>query len=238
MKPDTRDQSERIAADLRVQITTGQLPPGARLPSIPVLAAERGVSTTAVQAAWDILKAEGYLVSETGKGVSVRDHHQFTMDVTAYFDPAERGIEYRVLVVAEVEAPVDVAAALGEERAVLRHRLMLHQDEPVELSWSYYPVSLAVGTPLAEQRKLQGGAPRVLRELGYPEREFVDRLSARLPTIEEAEALDIPQGVPVLRQFRTVYSTDERPVEVSVIIKPGHLYELSYRQSVSVDDQR
>ncbi|MFD0883085.1 GntR family transcriptional regulator [Streptosporangium algeriense] len=238
MKPDNRGQSERIAAELRAQIMAGRFQPGVKLPSIPAWAAEHGVSTTAVQTAWRILKAEGHLVSEGGKGVFVRDRHQFTADVAAYFDPAERAIEYKMLAVAEVEAPADVAAALGEERAVLRHRLMLHQDEPVELTWSYYRASLAEGTPLAGRRRIQGGAPRVLRELGYPEREFVDRLSVRPPTTEEAEALDIPQGVPVLRQFRTVYSANERPVEVSVIIKPGHLYELSYRQSVSVDDQR
>ncbi|MER7133844.1 GntR family transcriptional regulator [Streptosporangium saharense] len=238
MKPDTRDQSERIAADLRAQIMAGQIPPGAQLPSIPALAAKRGVSTTAVQTAWRILKAEGYLVSETGKGVFVRDRHQFTVNAAAYFDPAERGVKYKLLDVVEVTAPADVAAALGEEQAVLRRRLTLRQDEPVELSWSYYPVSLVAGTPLAGRGKIRGGAPQVLQDLGYPERDFVDRLSVRPPTTEEAEALDIPQGVPVLRQFRTVYSADERPVEVSVIIKPGHLYELSYRQSISVDDQR
>ncbi|MER7505953.1 UTRA domain-containing protein [Nonomuraea pusilla] len=73
-------------------------------------------------------------------------------------------------------------------------------------------------------------ASAVLAELGFPQREFTDRVSSRMPTPEEVEHLDIPDGVSVLRQFRVVYSDDDRPIEVTILIKPGHLYELRYRQ--------
>lgn len=236
LRPDSRDQSEKIAADLRAQIMAGLLPPGTQLPSVPTFAADRGVSTTAIQNAWRILKAEGYLVSQTGKGVYVRDRRQFVVDVAAYYEPASRGVTYTLLRVEQLRAPEDVAVALGEETAVLRHRRTDRDGDPVELSWSYYPTSVVAGTPLTGRSKIRGGAPAILTGLGYPEREFVDRISVRPPTTEEAEGLDLPEGVPVLRQFRVIYSDDRKPIEVSVIVKPGHLYELKYRQVIPGTD--
>ena len=83
----------------------------------------------------------------------------------------------------------------------------------------------------AHKRRVKGGAPRILEELGYPEREFTDRVSVRMPTTEEIEMLDLPE-VPVIRQFRTVFSDNDRPVAVNIMIKGGHRYDLVYRQTV------
>lgn len=234
MKPDDRPQVEKIAATLRAQVMAGLLPAGHQLTSIPKLAEEHGVSTTTIQAAFRILKREGFLISRAGAGVYVREGN-FTVRAVAYFNPADRGVTYKILDVTEGEAPADVAAALGEDRAVCRCRLMLRGETPVELSRSYYPASWAAGTALAGRGRIRGGAPAVLAELGHPERGWTDRISTRAPTTEEAEILEIPQGVPVLRQFRTVYSDDRRPVEVSVLIKPGHLYELEYDQVIPIE---
>ncbi|MFC3983430.1 GntR family transcriptional regulator [Streptosporangium jomthongense] len=232
MKPDNRPQVEKVAASLRAEIMAGLLPARHQLTSIPRLAVEFGVSTATIQSAFKILKEEGLLDSRAGAGVYVREGNPFAVRAAAYFIPTDRGVTYKILDVSEGPAPADIAVALGEERAVLRHRLMLRAETPVELSRSYYPASWAAGTALAGRGKIRGGAPAVLAELGYPEREWSDRISCRPPTAEEAETLEIPQGVPILRQFRTVYSDSRRPVEVSVLIKPGHLYELEYQQVV------
>ncbi|WP_375782477.1 hypothetical protein [Streptosporangium becharense] len=53
----------------------------------------------------------------------------------------------------------------------------------------------------------------------------------RQPTTHEVEELDLPIEVPVMRQFRVIYSNNQRPVEVSILIKGGHIYELSYQQA-------
>lgn len=97
---------------------------------------------------------------------------------------------------------------------------------------------IAAGSPLAGRAKILGGAPQVLAELGYPQLEFVDRLSARSPTTEELEGLDLPDDVPVIRQLRVIYSGNQNPVEVSIQIKGAHLYELEYREIItpSLDD--
>jgi GntR family transcriptional regulator len=108
---------------------------------------------------------------------------------------------------------------------------MRHAGDPVELDYSYYALDLVAGSDLAGKRRIKGGAPRVLAELGYPEREFTDRVSVRMPTTEEIEALDLPE-VPVIRQFRTVLSDGGKPVAVNIMIKGGHRYDLVYRQAV------
>jgi hypothetical protein len=100
--------------------------------------------------------------------------------------------------------------------------------EPVELVRSYYPLDITRGTALTGLRKIKGGTPTLLTDLGFPPRHAVDRVSARVPTQEQYRWLKLPGDLPVLRTLRVVYSDDDRPVEATVMIKAGHLYELRY----------
>lgn len=214
---------------------SGDLPAGAQLPSTQQFMDQYDASNTSVGSALSALKAEGFVTSRVGKGVYVRDRQPFVIRVGSYFAPSGRGWSYKLLTVAEVRPPAEVAAAYGlteDGRAVLRQRLMLHAGEPVELSWAYYPGEIATGTPLAGRAKIVGGAPQVLAELGYPQAYFIDRVSARPPTTEELEALDLPDDMPVIRQLRTVYAEGNRPVEVTIGVKGAHLYELEYRETI------
>lgn len=61
----------RLAAGVRSLVVDGCLPPGTRVPAERVLAAALGVSRTTVTAAYDVLRAEGYLVSAHGAGSHV-----------------------------------------------------------------------------------------------------------------------------------------------------------------------
>ncbi len=214
---------------------SGALRPGEQLPSTPHLVARFDAANATIQRALQSLKDEAFLRGHAGKGVFVREKRQFVVQAATYKAPGPRGYGYELLDVAEVKPPNDVATALAlsdGDRVVMRHRLLLHDGDPVELSWSYYPLAIAAGSPLAGRKKIRGGAPQVLAQLGFPERRFEDRVSVRQPTTKEVEGLDLPADVPVFRQFRVVYSDFQRPVEVSILIKGGHLYELSYDQVV------
>ncbi|MBW4719642.1 GntR family transcriptional regulator [Saccharothrix obliqua] len=231
-RTDSRPLHQQVAAALRAQIMAGELASGTQLPSTAQLVETYSASNPTIQKALALLKDEGYLRSHPGKGVYVRDRESFVVEAGNYFAPSARGYSYQLLDVAEVNPPADVAAALGlgdRERAVVRHRLMSHDGEPVELSHSYYPARLAIGTPLAGKGKIRGGAPQALADLGSPQRRFTDRLSVRQPTPDEVQLLDLPAEVPVIRQFRVIYTDDDRPVETTVMVKGGHLYELLYR---------
>jgi GntR family transcriptional regulator len=107
---------------------------------------------------------------------------------------------------------------------------------PVELVSLYCPVELAAGTPLAENRRIAGGTPRVLAELGHAPGRAVEQVGTRLATVEEFVTLRLPEVMPILRQFRVVYDTADRPVEVQVLIKAGHKYELQYELPASSEE--
>lgn len=230
-RADDRPPYEQMAAEMRARIMAGDLAPGTQLPSTAHLVAEFGVSNTTVQKALAVLKAEGYLTSRQGKGVYVRDRQPFRVEVGAYFAPAPGGYSYELLEVGEVPAPNAVAAAFNiadGDHVLLRRRLLRHGGRPVEVEWSYYPLELAGGTELAGSQRIPGGAHRVLADLGHDLLHFTDAVSSRMPTSEEVDLLVLPE-VPVIRQFRVAYSHDDRPVEVSVLVKGSHLYELVYR---------
>jgi GntR family transcriptional regulator len=226
---------EQVAADVRAQIMAGDFAPGTQLPSTAQMVEQFGVSNTTVQKALAVLKREGYLSSRRGKGIYVRDRQPFRVGVAAYLPASEGGYSYDILQTGEHTPPAELARALGTgpgEPAMLRCRLLRHQGHPVEAGWSYYPLDIVRGSALAGPGRVRGGAPRVLAELGYPERYFTDAVSARMPTAEEASLLQLPD-VPVIRQFRVIYSDHDRPVEASVLIKGAHMYELLYRQLVT-----
>jgi GntR family transcriptional regulator len=111
---------------------------------------------------------------------------------------------------------------------LLREQILLLDGEPAELVKSYYPVEIARGTAIAEQKKIRGGTPRALADLGYPPLRCVDTVSARIPTPEQVKALKSPTKLPILRTLRVVHSNDDRVIEVTVMAKAGHLYELQY----------
>src|SRR5256886_13282923 len=63
----------RLAADeLRRRILAGAIPPGALLPSEAALIAEFGVSRGTIREAMALLRAEGLVVTEHGRGTHAR----------------------------------------------------------------------------------------------------------------------------------------------------------------------
>lgn len=244
---DKRAMHLRIAADIRDQILSNDIEPGDPLPSTQQMAEHYGASPTTVQNAMRLLKEEELVVGQAGKATTAREHRMRVMRPASYFAPVEPGERYRwlaeaerlgmaaeseLLDVAEVLPPLGVAKALGlaaGEGAVMRRQLLKLNGEPAELVENYYPLDIARGTAIEGDRKVKGGVPTLLAELGYPFRRAVDRVSARTPTYDQGVFLKLPMPeIPVLRTFRVVYSNDDRVIEVSVLAKAGHLYELEY----------
>ncbi|MGW1780330.1 GntR family transcriptional regulator [Streptomyces sp. NPDC002143] len=243
---DRRSLHERIAADLRDDIMSGELAPGANLPTTAQLKDRFDASSATVQKALQLLKDEGLVIGRAGAAVTVREHRQRTVRPAALMTPGGPGAPYRwlaeaakygtharteLLDVTETRPPADVRAALGlppDGTALLRAQILLVDDEPAELVESYYPSDLAQGTPLAERRRIRGGTPALLTELGHPPRRSTDRVSARVPTQDQYRALRLTSSMPVLRTLRVIHSDAGRPVEVTVMVKAGHLYELQY----------
>ncbi|MFI5740288.1 GntR family transcriptional regulator [Streptomyces anulatus] len=250
---DSRPLHERIAADLRDDIMSGNLALGDSLPSTAQLKERFGAANATVQKALQLLKSEHLVVGRAGASVTVREHRQRTIRPAAYMAPSPTGEPYRwlteaansgacarstLLDVSEAEPPADVADALALQpggTAILRHQLLSIDDEPAELVASYYPLDIAEGTAITERRRIPGGTPTLLASLGHPPRLSVDRVSARVATQEQYKLLRLPGDLPVLRTLRVVFSDDERPIEATVMVKAGHLYEVQYEFAPEFD---
>ncbi|MER5638183.1 GntR family transcriptional regulator [Kitasatospora sp. NPDC002227] len=248
-REDPRAVHQRIAADLRDEILSGELPREARLPSTAVLIDRFGASNASVQKAVNLLKDEHLVTSRAGASTTVTYRPRRIMVPAAYSAPAAPGETYRwiseaegqgyratieLLSVGKVAAPREVAAAFGIEAGELvarRAQILRLDDQPAELVHSHYPLAIAEGTPLLEFRKIRGGTPALLAAMGHTPAPdgTVDRISACIPTQEQFVALHLPgELVPVLRTFRVVRSTKDVIIEVTVMAKAGHLYELQY----------
>lgn len=245
-EPGVWSTQDQIAAYLRDGILSGDFPAGGKLPSSRKLTERFGAAAQTIRNAVITLEKEGLAYSRQGAGVIVREHPQRTMEPAAYKTPPTGDGKYQwiseaekrgssgkseLLDVEEVVPPVAVQQAfdLGpDERVLLRRQVLFLDDSPCELVEVYVPLDLTAGTPITEKRKIRGGVGRVLAEAGFPPIRCVDKVAARWPTPEQARALRMPTKLPVLRTFRVTYSEGDRPVQVEIMAKAGHLYELQY----------
>lgn len=153
-------------------------------------------------------------------------------------DAATRGTvgTQRLLSVGTEVPTSDVQRALElspDDMVVVRRRLILADDTPVELADSYYPAIIAAGTPLAESKKIKGGAVRILDDLGHGVGWANETITARLASTEEAELLAISIQDPLLILARTSRSKGGRPVEFTLNrMVPSTSLPLAYRVQV------
>src|SRR3954447_4525212 len=238
---------KQIADGLRASILSGELGSGARLPSEQQLIDRYRVARGTIRDAVDLLRAEGLVRTEHGRGTFVRDrppvrrlaHDRFARrhrerGRAAYLAELEaegRRAEVQVLKVGRVKAPDEVAVwlQLGIDADVLVHRRRYLADgAPMELATSYVPWELAEGTPMTEANTGPGGIYARLEEDGHRLKRFSEEVAARMPTSDEVRALLLEPGVPVFRVVRVAYDTDERPVEACDTVMAADRYVLSY----------
>jgi GntR family transcriptional regulator len=238
---------KQIADHLRDAIGQGRLAPGDQLPSEAQLMAHYGVARMTARNALRLLQDEGLITAEHGRGVYVRARppvrrlasdrfaQRYRKEGKAAFtiEAEQAGAEPRVdrIQVSEEEPPAEVADRLklgSEDRVVVRSRRYLLDARPVETAVSYIPADLAEGTPIADPNPGPGGIYARLEEQGHLLERFTEEVSARMPTPEEARALNLPPGVPVFRLVRTAYDTDGRAVEVCDTIMAADAYVLAY----------
>lgn len=237
----------QISDHLREAIVSGTLGEGDQLPSETQLAEYYGVTRTTARNALDVLKGEGLIVAEHGRGAYVRSrpvvrrlasdrfarkHRErgkaaFTVEVEgAGGNPSVDRIE-----VTEERPPADIAALLGlttRQKTVVRRRRYLIDGMPVEIATSYVPSTLAKGTPISEPNTGPGGIYARLEEKGHRLARFSEHIRARMPHPDEASALQLDQGVPVFHLVRTAYDSEGQAVEVCDTVMSSDVYELDY----------
>jgi GntR family transcriptional regulator len=242
-------QYRQLADLLRERILRGDYPPGSTFPSEPELAAEHSLSRPTVNRALLVLRGEGLIRVERGRGTIVRSvptipRYATTRYARQYreqegargaFDTeiARLGFKPRsdLVQVGQVRPPDDVAVALAladDEDALIRKRHMYAADTPVQLATSYVPWSIAAGTQLEQTDTGRGGTYSRLAELGHAPARFTETIALRPPTSEEADFLRLSDEQHVLSIFHIARTSDEIPVEVTIHVLPPHQWELHY----------
>ena len=194
----------QIVSSLQRQIGAGDYPPGARLPTEAALSASFGVNRHTVRRALDELTRAGLVRVEQGRGSFVaEDVLDYTVGQRTRFSEWVRRQNKepsgRVLALREAAADSTVAAGLGLRsgaRVVLLRRLGFADDRPVGLTNHWFPGRLR---GIAEALANYPTITEALRVVGVTDyRRKVTRVTARLPSAEEAEQLRMARSRPVL----------------------------------------
>jgi GntR family transcriptional regulator len=231
----------QMVAALQQRIEAGTYPPGTLLPSENQLIAEFGVSRTTVTRALQLLRQEGWIDSQQGRGTFVRGRPATAGRVRRgqeVVDRADTGSGTRLLDAGTGRVPARVAAALGVPEggpAVYRRRLTVEDDgTPAELVTSWFPAELAAGTLLGTAEPIREGIREHLRARKRARVDHVtERITARLPTAEEARLLDMPRRTPILGVLVTAHDSAGAVLQVADAVLPADRHELEDSYPIS-----
>jgi GntR family transcriptional regulator len=234
----------QVADDIRRRIDEGTYAPGSQLPSERDLGEEFDISRVTVRQAVGLLRSQGVVVVEHGRGVFVARARQVQrlsrsrlsrdardQDKGAFLgDAAGGGFTPSVSVRISFEPADDRIAELlnvpaGTELTV-RTRVMQADGQAVQLATSRLSRVVTRGTAIEENDTGLGGMYARLEEAGHHLAHFAEHVGCRMPTPEEQQLLQLDTGQPVLTVTRVAHA--DIPVEVNDMILAGDRYELSY----------
>jgi GntR family transcriptional regulator len=216
VKPGRGPAHAQIEAALEQAIERGQLAPGDRLPAERVLAQRFRVSRMTLRQALGELERHGLLERNKGRyGGTFVAEPKLELAGTSALSDQLRGLGLaagaRVLSAVERAAEPHERGLGGRVYAIERVRLA--NGEPVALERGAYAVDVYPG--LIDE-PLDGSIYELIRARydDVPLR-AQERLEPALARSDEAEALGIAAGAPVMLVERTAFAADGRPVEIS-----------------------
>lgn len=213
----------QIAQRVERDIAAGTHAPGAKLPTEAEFSAAFGVNRHTVRRAMEELEGRGLVRIEQGRGSFVAE------DVVDYrLGPRTRFSEIirrqnrepggRIIRIAEIAAETAIAEQLGIRRGkpvVMVERLSLADGRPLVVGTHHFP-ALRFGR-LPELLRADPSITAALSACGVPDyRRKVTRVTARLPTPEEAELLAQSRNRPVLVSEAVNVDPDGVVVDVTI----------------------
>jgi GntR family transcriptional regulator len=239
----------RVADALRDQIRTGHFAPGDKLPSEVELIARFGYDRGTIRQAVGVLRREGLVEVEQGRGTFVRVRRRVRRNLAkslwieyeatvAETEPTEGLFKAMTGTAGDVEVPTDYSWAEATEDladvfgvpegAALLCRRYLHviDGQPHQVTCSYLLGDMVEDTPLADvsSERIGLGTLAQLASIGVHVDQARIYLKTWLAGPEEVDALDMLEGQPVFGWRRILYAA-RRPVEVSDVAAPGEQIE-------------
>jgi DNA-binding GntR family transcriptional regulator len=216
VKPGLGPAHAQIEASLERALDRGALATGDRLPAERELAERFGVSRMTLRQALGTLEHRGRLRRSKGRygGTFVADPRLELVGTSALSDQLrDLGVAAGAQVLRARERAAEPDEKLLGPRVLAIERVRLANGEPVALERGAYPADAFAG--LLDE-PLDGSLYALMRRRGddVPVR-AVERLEPALARADEAAALGIEPGAPVMLVERTAYSATGRPLERS-----------------------
>lgn len=224
----------RAADELRRQIREGALAAGERIPAETALAERYRVSVPTIRQALAVLRAEGLIESRQGIGTFVKENRRLQRRSRDRYRSA-RGdqqlltahLRHEIVFAGRAPAPAHIAEQIGLEpgdEVIVRQRRLYDREtgHPEEVGASYLPVEIASGTYLEEPSVVPKALFLCVEDLsGMRYADAHDQWIARMPSAEEAAALELPAGAAVLHVIHTARADDGTVLEVAESIWPA-----------------
>ena len=213
----------QIDRSLSREIAAGSWPPGEQLPTEQALAARFQVNRHTIRRAIQAMVQRGLLRVEQGRGTFVQEGviDYVVGKRTRFTENILRNRRYPSTVqlhCGEVMPPPPVARQLrlaANARAILLERVSSAGGRPVTISTVYFPAARFPGFDriYAETQSIT----KTLRHFGVDDYvRATTRVTARLPTAEEARHLKQPVTRPVLQSEALDVDAAGRPVSVAI----------------------
>ncbi len=222
----------RIGRTLAGEIAAGRPEPGARLPTEAQIAARFGVNRHTVRRALEALGRDGLVRVERGRGTFVaEDVLAYTVEPRTRFselirrqnrEPSGRVLRLVERALADTPADRQIAGALGLEAGaavVAMERLGLADGKPFSVTLHCFPAARLPG--LAAALLACPSITAALRAVGVADylRQST-RVTARLPTAEEAALLLLPRTRPLLVCENVNVDVEARVIEFALARYP------------------
>jgi GntR family transcriptional regulator len=217
----------QIEEEIAERIRAGVLRPGDRIPPERELAEQMQVSRMTVRQALGRLADSGLLVRERGRGTFVSKPKlvQSMSHLSGFYDqmisqgivPTSRLLSgEQILASAALAETLDLRIGEPLYRVV---RLRLGGGVPLALETSYFPARLVPG--LLEHDLEQNSIYRLMERYDARPVRAIQALEPALAQAEEARALEIPPGSPVMLIERTAWDARGQAVEYARDIYRG-----------------
>lgn len=225
----------RIQQTLQAEIAAGAFKPGERLPTETELAHRFGVNRHTLRRAVSALQDAGLLRVEQGRGTFVQEdvidyrvarRTRFSENIARL----HRHPGGQLLRAAEVPATAEVARGLKirpGRKVILLEIIGLVDGRPVSIGAHYFPKPRCDG--LIESYRETGSITKALARRGIGDYfRKTTRVTARMPTADEAHHLRQAKSQPVIVTENVNVDADGHPIEFSVTRMAGERVQLVF----------